>query len=799
MRIALLSCGAMVIRTKEQSWLFGVPDGTKEALDQAGIEIPSVVFTTSLRSPGFGKLGKPVMAFKEQPLRMNGLQAEPIERKHGTDYVIKSADGSILFSERGDVSVEDTRGYSLAIVKNKHLANGYGDNVISWPWPEVEFHLKDGLVTKITSEVKYKVWSEMEQVPDNLKKIDGTALSLDQANFIARVAKASAGDDGKENWAIAISSFKKSYIKKDGNWVRRKNLKELEGMLHKYSALFSAKFPNGINDYKYVNDVDLSDNILIVDSNGITYGVGFSLNSDGSVEFAPQTEWVKLHQTWEVISKQEAGAIDERIDQVEANYRQQSDDDLVRCSTCKFYQSDGGACELVTGFVLEYGVCDLWESNEYPENYTTDTYVYMGEVVTYKEELRTSDGRIAGDHLIVGDKKKVTTWHLPVKTDGKPDRSLMGAAAAALTHPNGYRGNKYEGPDKSEAIRKLVAIYRDEKAKLPKYLKQSYERLKEYNSIIDRIKALGGRADEIISIAVAKSEPEAYYVNFGDWAEDTTIKAVKDVLGSDIEYNSEAPPDESKYKIIWQYGKRKELVEVEGPSSEYKIPVKRFGDIITAALHTAYNDTADHYFSEGYLSQDERLAVAQAVGPALTALRTNLPEELLNRDVTMCTNVPAKLKELAPNVPDTIEDSWLTVYKSDNDQWRWATISSIAVWDRQQELFSTKAMDWAIAFNKLIGNKGPLRYKHIPGMDGGMCDTQIRVGEVLFESGTFDDTPLGLAMRSKLKEEPGQWQISLGLAFAKGDIVNGYYNRAAIFERSMTKRPALPTTTIISS
>jgi len=38
----------------------------------------------------------------------------------------------------------------------------------------------------------------------------------------------------------------------------------------------------------------------------------------------------------------------------------------------------------------------------------------------------------------------------------------MGGAKAALTSPGGHRGNKYEGPGKQEAIRKLKALYKSE-------------------------------------------------------------------------------------------------------------------------------------------------------------------------------------------------------------------------------------------------------------------------------------------------------------------------------------------------
>src|SRR3990172_937703 len=72
-------------------------------------------------------------------------------------------------------------------------------------------------------------------------------------------------------------------------------------------------------------------------------------------------------------------------------------------------------------------------------------------------------GEKDGDHparhyLVVEDPEKTTTWHLRVKgTDGQPDHRLMGAAWAALH--GGYRGNKYEGPNKDEAIAKLKRMY----------------------------------------------------------------------------------------------------------------------------------------------------------------------------------------------------------------------------------------------------------------------------------------------------------------------------------------------------
>lgn len=520
MRIVVLKEGALVVSDKEQSWLFGAPEGIKEALDSSGIEIPNVVFTTSLRSPGIGHLNKAVLRFKEQPLRMNGLSATPLSRKHGTDYIVDSGDAKILFSERGDVSTEDTEGYHLAIIKNKHRADKMGENVITWPWSDSEYLIHEGVVTPQTKTETYKVWSKPEDVPDNLKKIDEVPLSLEQSNFLARVAKG-AGSEDKENWAIAISSFKKSYEKKDGNWVKREKA---------------------------------------------------------------------------MVSKEEA------------NYSATGGTEEKSCANCAYYAN--GKCSKVEGDISPEGISNLW---------------------------------VASEQVTKEDEKESST-----------------------------------SPD-----------------------------------------------------------------------------------------SSDTPVDQSK-----------EFVDGK--------PVPRIIDILTANLHKAYNDTSDHLFKLGYLSQDERLAVAGSIGDGLDAFRRTIGKE------EFCERAVDKWDVEIPVYKEQIQ-----VYKDKEGNDRWASISSVAMWDRQGEYFTTKAMDWAIAFSKLTGYKGPLRFKHVPGLDGGDCDTQFRIGDYLFESGTFRDSPVGNRMKEILKSSD-EYQISLGLAFAKEDLNNGLYQRAAIFERSMTKKPAVPVTSIIT-
>jgi len=49
-------------------------------------------------------------------------------------------------------------------------------------------------------------------------------VSVSQANEIAKQADAIGSDDKKNGWAIAISSFKKTHVVKDGKWVKKENM-----------------------------------------------------------------------------------------------------------------------------------------------------------------------------------------------------------------------------------------------------------------------------------------------------------------------------------------------------------------------------------------------------------------------------------------------------------------------------------------------------------------------------------------------------------------------------------------------
>ena len=92
-----------------------------------------------------------------------------------------------------------------------------------------------------------------------------------------------------------------------------------------------------------------------------------------------------------------------------------------------------------------------------------------GDWVEKKKEVTKT---VAGESLptsaflVVENPEAPSTWHLQVcDAAGNLDHRLMGASWAALHQ--GYRGNKYEGPGKQDAIARLKKLYEEEEMPLP--------------------------------------------------------------------------------------------------------------------------------------------------------------------------------------------------------------------------------------------------------------------------------------------------------------------------------------------
>lgn len=123
------------------------------------------------------------------------------------------------------------------------------------------------------------------------------------------------------------------------------------------------------------------------------------------------------------------------------------------------------------------------------------------------------------------------------------------------------------------------------------------------------------------------------------------------------------------------------------------------------------------------------------------------------------------------------------VFKDASGADRWASITTTAYQDKDQEWISRKAIQAVVAAGDAGTPRGPLRFWHVPGLDLGDCDYQAALGDgrMLLESGTF---------RSKAAARIGQaaatrgYQMSPGFVHTHKEPRAGVYDHIALFERS---------------
>lgn len=118
--------------------------------------------------------------------------------------------------------------------------------------------------------------------------------------------------------------------------------------------------------------------------------------------------------------------------------------------------------------------------------------------------------------------------------------------------------------------------------------------------------------------------------------------------------------------------------------------------------------------------------------------------------------------------------------------YRWLSFSSNAFKDLDGELFTTKALEEAVAYHDACKEYGPLRLYHIPDADFGDADYMAVIGRFLVESGTFRDDELGQKALEYFRAHPEeQFQVSIGFMFKEGDERDGVYEWLRVKERSL--------------
>jgi uncharacterized membrane protein YgcG len=91
----------------------------------------------------------------------------------------------------------------------------------------------------------YAVYDKIEDVPKNLKKLNGVPLTLSQVNGIVKQAEA-IEREGKatSGWAVAIAQFKKTHKVESGRWVKREKHAASDALDPEWSAEYIDQLPD---------------------------------------------------------------------------------------------------------------------------------------------------------------------------------------------------------------------------------------------------------------------------------------------------------------------------------------------------------------------------------------------------------------------------------------------------------------------------------------------------------------------------------------------------------------------------
>ncbi len=154
------------------------------------------------------------------------------------------------------------------------------------------------------------------------------------------------------------------------------------------------------------------------------------------------------------------------------------------------------------------------------------------------------------DYLYVPDKEKPSTWKLPIVENGTVTVAQLGRAAAALGP--GFRGQPVDLPSeaKKACAKKLIALYREQKAEPPEYLYGIAGEMKppipakesvqiHESATAHPVRALEGKEWEVVLIQAGLSKNGNYYPA-------DVLKGVSQMFEGVKSYDSHVTDDELK-------------------------------------------------------------------------------------------------------------------------------------------------------------------------------------------------------------------------------------------------------------
>lgn len=223
-------------------------------------------------------------------------------------------------------------------------------------------------------------------------------------------------------------------------------------------------------------------------------------------------------------------------------------------------------------------------------------------------------------------------------------------------------------------------------------------------------------------------------------------------------------------------------------------------DVLDAQVRGSQMNEATRVAAQNRLDKAERDLQELAIDPAekqaaqkrIDAIRVTLDKRIAQG------NAPIPVNNEPGEKPrrTTKEDGGFAVFKQADGTYRWVGYSSNAFKDKEGEIIPEAVLAADVERADAEGDYGPLRIWHIgdykfdrpldwssakaaDGFDVGTCDFNAMHGRILIESGTFKSAEIAEAIA------PHAWQMSIGFAHPPGEPVDGVFNHARRFERSI--------------
>ena len=136
----------------------------------------------------------------------------------------------------------------------------------------------------------------------------------------------------------------------------------------------------------------------------------------------------------------------------------------------------------------------------------------------------------------------------------------------------------------------------------------------------------------------------------------------------------------------------------------------------------------------------------------------------------------------------SVQDKAMRILKQANGLYRWFSISSNNIKDRDGETIRLKALQADVARTRMFGDDSHLRFYHIPYDIGGAPDYRAIVDGMLVESGEFYDEPVAKTIAEYCDAHPEGldgtgWGVSIG--YKGNSDQEAAYDSTLIDERSL--------------